>query len=256
VNAVEKQLRALLAERILVKDGAMGTMLQREGLGEEAWRSERFRAHPHELQGNYDFLALTQPGLLEEIHGRFLEAGADLIGTTTFSANAISQADYGAESLCREMNREAARIARRAAERWTARTPERPRFAAGAIGPTNKTLSLSPDVNDPARRGATWAEVEAAYAEQVRGLMEGGAQLLVIETIFDTLNAKAAIFAITRVFAERNETLPLIISGTVTDASGRTLSGQTLHAFHNSRRHAEPLAIGLNCSLGAEKMRP
>ena len=256
MNAVEKQLRALLAERILVKDGAMGTMLQREGLGEEAWRSERFRAHPHELQGNYDFLALTQPGLLEEIHGRFLEAGADLIGTTTFSANAISQADYGAESLCREMNREAARIARRAAGRWTARTPERPRFAAGAIGPTNKTLSLSPDVNDPARRGATWAEVEAAYAEQVRGLMEGGAQLLVIETIFDTLNAKAAIFAITRVFAERNETLPLIISGTVTDASGRTLSGQTLHAFHNSLRHAEPLAIGLNCSLGAEKMRP
>lgn len=256
MNAVEKQLRALLAQRILVKDGAMGTMLQREGLGEEAWRSERFRNHPRELQGNYDFLALTQPGLLEEIHGRFLEAGADLIGTTTFSANAISQADYGAESLCREMNREAARIARRAAQHWTARTPERPRFAAGAIGPTNKTLSLSPDVNDPARRGATWAEVEAAYAEQVRGLMEGGAQLLVIETIFDTLNAKAAIFAITRVFAERNETLPLIISGTVTDASGRTLSGQTLHAFHNSLRHAEPLAVGLNCSLGAEKMRP
>jgi len=256
VNAVEKQLRALLAQRILVKDGAMGTMLQREGLGEDAWRSERFRAHPRELQGNYDFLALTQPGLLEEIHGRFLESGADLIGTTTFSANAISQADYGAAPLCREMNREAARIARRAAERWTARTPERPRFVAGAIGPTNKTLSLSPDVNDPAQRGATWAEVESAYAEQVRGLMEGGAQLLVIETIFDTLNAKAAIFAITRVFAERNETLPLIISGTVTDASGRTLSGQTLHAFHNSLRHAEPLAIGLNCSLGAEKMRP
>jgi len=256
VNTSERKLRQLLARRILIKDGAMGTMIQAAGLSEADWRGQRFRDHPRELRGNNDLLVLTQPELIGDIHRRFLEAGADILGTTTFSATSISQADYDTAELAHEINLRAAQLAREAADAFSARDPERPRFVAGAIGPTNKTLSLSPDVNDPGRRSLSWAELEAAYAEQVRGLLAGGVHLLVVETIFDTLNAKAALFAIERVFAERGERRPVIVSVALTDASGRTLSGQTLDAFYHSICHARPLAVGLNCSLGAARMRP
>ncbi len=255
MNDPRSELVRALHQRILIKDGAMGTMIQKRGLAEEDFRGERFRHHDADLQGNNDILVLTQPELIIEIHDEFLSAGADVIGTTSFNANRISQADYGTEGIAREINRCAALLARQAADRFTAREPERPRWVAGAIGPTNRTLSLSPDVNDPAYRAIRWEDLVEAYAEQARGLLEGGAHLLVVETIFDSLNAKAALFALEQVFEERGERVPLIVSVAITDASGRTLSGQTLDAFYTSMRHANPLAIGLNCSLGAREMR-
>ena len=249
-------LEALLRERIAVLDGAMGTMIQRRGLDEADFRGQRFRDHPRDLRGNNELLVLTRPDVIEDIHRAYLEAGADLIETNTFSANAVSQADYGTEGVSFELNREAARIARRAADAITAATPERPRYVLGAIGPTNRTLSLSPDVNDPALRNLDWDTLYAAYAEQVRGLVEGGVDALLIETIFDTLNAKAAVAAAREVLAELGQELPLLLSVAITDQSGRTLSGQTLEAFWISVEHAQPLAVGVNCSLGATEMRP
>jgi 5-methyltetrahydrofolate--homocysteine methyltransferase len=254
-RATRRQLESLLDARILVLDGAMGTMVQQAGLQEADFRGRRLADHPRELTGNYDVLVLTRPDVIEGIHDAYLEAGADIIETDTFSATRVSQADYGTEGLAGEMNREAARIARRAADRFTARTPDRPRFVAGALGPTNKTLSISPDVNDPAFRAVSFEEVKAAYAEQAAGLIEGGSDLLLIETIFDTLNAKAAILAARETLARLGRDLPLMISVTITDRSGRTLSGQTIEAFWVSVAHARPLAVGINCSLGAAQMR-
>ncbi len=253
---IDRQLRDLLSRRILVMDGAMGTMIQRHGLEEADFRGERFADHPGELGGNNDLLCLTRPDVIEEIHREYLAAGADIIETNTFNAQAISQADYALEELSREMNRAAAEIARRAADAFTAETPDRPRFVAGSMGPTNRALSLSPDVDDPGFRAVTYDQVHAAYADQARGLIEGGADVLLIETIFDTLNAKAAIHACLDVFDEVGRRLPLLISVTMTDQSGRTLSGQTLEAFHISIEHAEPLAVGINCALGGAEMRP
>jgi len=250
-----ERLKLLLEQRILVLDGAMGTMVQQAGLQESDFRAERLAVHPRELQGNNDILVLTRPGVIEQIHERYLEAGADIIETDTFNATRVSQADYGTEDLVLEINREAARLARRAADRWSARTPDRPRFVAGAMGPTSKTLSISPDVNDPTHRAISFDALREAYAEQARGLVQGGADLLLIETIFDTLNAKAAIVAVREVLEELGRELPLMISVTITDRSGRTLSGQTLDAFWVSVAHARPLAVGINCSLGAEQMR-
>ncbi|MGH8482313.1 MAG: homocysteine S-methyltransferase family protein, partial [Nevskiaceae bacterium] len=249
-------LDSLIRQRILVLDGAMGTMVQGYRLDEAGYRGERFRDHPRDLKGNNDLLVLSQPAIVREIHRQYLEAGADLIETNTFNATSISQADYGAEALAYELNREAAKLARLEADAMSARTPDRPRFVAGALGPTNRTASISPDVNDPGKRNVTFDALAAAYAEQARGLMDGGADVLIVETIFDTLNAKAAIFALEAVFEEQGRRLPLIISGTITDASGRTLSGQTVEAFWNSVRHARPFAVGLNCALGGREMRP
>ncbi len=250
------RLRRLLAQRILILDGAMGTMIQRRGLTEQDFRGERLRAHRSDLKGNNDLLILTRPDVVGDIHREYLAAGADIIETNTFSSTRIAQADYGLEALAYELNLEGARLARAAADEWTAKTPDRPRFVAGAIGPTNRTLSLSPDVNNPAFRAATFDGVREAYREQVKGLIDGGADLLLIETIFDTLNAKAAIAAVLDIFDQRGVELPLMISVTVTDRSGRTLSGQTLDAFYASIRHARPFTIGLNCALGASEMRP
>jgi len=255
-SARAEALDRAAARRILVLDGAMGSLIQRHRLGEADFRGERFRDHPRDLQGDNELLVLTRPDVIEEIHRAYLEAGADLIETNTFSANRVSQADYGLEALCHELNLAAARLARRAADDYSARTPEQPRFVAGAIGPTNRTLSISPDVNDPSFRNLTFSELRDAYAEQTRGLLEGGVDLLLIETIFDTLNAKAAIFAIEEVFAERGERCPVAISVTITDRSGRTLSGQTVEAFWHSVAHARPWSVGVNCALGAAEMRP
>src|SRR5258706_2477355 len=249
-------LETLVRQRILVLDGAMGTMIQRHKLGEAEYRGERFKDHPRDLQGNNDLLVLTQPAIIREIHRQYLEAGADLIETNSFNATRISQADYGTESFAYEINLEAAKLARLEADAMTARTPDRPRFVAGALGPTNRTASISPDVNDPGKRNVSFDELVAAYTEETRGLIEGGADLLIIETIFDTLNAKAAIFAVDTVFESLGRKVPVIISGTITDASGRTLSGQTVEAFWNSVRHARPFAVGLNCALGGREMRP
>ncbi len=249
-------LSALLARRILVLDGAMGTMVQRRGLQEADFRGARFADHPRELKGDNDLLVLTRPDVIRDIHRGYLAAGADIIETCTFNGTAIAQADYGLEAVVREMNTAAARLAREEADAWTARTPERPRFVAGSIGPTNKTLSISPDVNDPAFRSVSFDQVREAYAEQVRGLVDGGCHALLIETVFDTLNAKAAIAAALGVFDEMGVELPLMISVTITDKSGRTLSGQTVEAFWTSAAHARPLAVGINCALGAREMRP
>jgi 5-methyltetrahydrofolate--homocysteine methyltransferase len=249
-------LRAALATRILLLDGATGTMIQRRNLGEADFRGDRFADHPSDLKGNSDLLALTRPDVLADIHDAYLAAGADIIETNTFTSTAIAQADYGLEALAYELNVEGARVARRAADAWTAKTPDWPRFVAGSIGPTNRTLSISPDVNDPAFRAVTFDAVRDGYKDQVRGLIDGGAHLLLLETIFDTLNAKAAIVAIREVFEERGVELPLMISVTITDRSGRTLSGQTLDAFWASVRHARPFSIGLNCALGAREIRP
>jgi 5-methyltetrahydrofolate--homocysteine methyltransferase len=249
-------LEDLFSRRIAVLDGAMGTMIQAFGLTEEDFRGERFADHPRDLKGDSELLVLTRPDVIEQIHRAYLEAGADIIETNTFGATRVAQADYGTEDLCTEINRRAAELARRAADDWTARTPERPRFVAGAIGPTNKTLSISPDVNDPALRGVTFDALRDAYAEQARALVEGGVDTLLIETIFDTLNAKAAIIACLETFDALGVRLPLMISVTVTDKSGRTLSGQTLDAFWTSVAHARPLSVGINCSLGADEMRP
>jgi 5-methyltetrahydrofolate--homocysteine methyltransferase len=249
------ELNRLLRERILVLDGAMGTMIQRCRLAECDFRG-RFHDHPSDLAGDNDLLSVTQPQTVRSIHDAYLEAGADLIETNTFSATRIAQADYRMEAHVREINESAARIAREAADRWTAKTPDRPRFVAGALGPTNRTASISPDVNDPGARNVDFEELRAAYAEAAEGLIDGGADLLLVETVFDTLNAKAALFAIEETFDRRGARLPLIVSGTITDASGRTLSGQTPEAFWNSVRHVKPLAVGLNCALGAALMRP
>jgi 5-methyltetrahydrofolate--homocysteine methyltransferase len=250
------QLHQLLSRRILIIDGAMGTMIQRLKLTDEQFRGERFRHHPRDLKGNSDLLVLTRPDDIAGIHAQYLEAGADIIETNTFTATAISQADYELQSIAYELNVEGARLARRVTDAWLARTPDRPRFVAGSMGPTNRTLSISPDVNNAAFRAATFDEMRRAYAEQARGLIDGGAHLLLLETIFDTLNAKAAIVGIEEAFAERGVRLPLMISVTITDRSGRTLSGQTLDAFYVSVEHARPFSIGLNCALGAREIRP
>ncbi|MFL6134737.1 MAG: methionine synthase [Nocardioidaceae bacterium] len=251
-----EELTTALRERILVMDGAMGTMIQRHGLSESDFRGERFEDWPQDVRGNSDVLSLTQPELIRDIHREYLQAGADFVETNTFNAQRISQADYGMQELAYEMNVAAARLAREACDTVTRQTPDRPRWVIGALGPTNTTASISPDVNDPSKRNITYDRLVEAYLEQARGLVDGGADVLLIETIFDTLNAKAAIFALETLFEEHGRRWPLIISGTITDASGRTLSGQVTEAFWNSVRHARPLAVGLNCALGAAEMRP
>jgi 5-methyltetrahydrofolate--homocysteine methyltransferase len=251
-----ERLHHLLATRILILDGAMGTMIQRHKLTDEDFRGERFRDHRRELKGNSDLLVLTRPDVIGGIHHEYLEAGADIIETNTFTSTAIAQADYSLEALAYELNVEGARLAKTAAHEWTRRTPERPRFVAGSIGPMNRALSLSPDINNPGYRAVTFEQVRDAYKDQVRGLIDGGADLLLVETIFDTLNAKAALVAAQEVFEEKGASLPIMISGTITDRSGRTLSGQTLDAFYTSVRHVKPFSVGLNCALGAREMRP
>jgi 5-methyltetrahydrofolate--homocysteine methyltransferase len=251
----------LLKERILVIDGAMGTMIQRHNLIEEDYRGERFKNWPSDLKGNNDLLCLTQPEIIKGIHKEYLAAGADIIETNTFNAQQVSLADYGMEALAFEMNVAAARVAKEAVKEYQEENAKaevrNPKFVAGAIGPLNKTLSLSPDVNNPGFRALTFDEAVTAYYEQIKGLVEGGIDLILIETIFDTLNAKAAIFAVKQFFRDINQPeLPVMISGTITDASGRTLSGQTLEAFYTSIMHARPLSVGLNCALGATQMRP
>jgi 5-methyltetrahydrofolate--homocysteine methyltransferase len=247
-------LPAILARRIAILDGAMGTMIQRFKLTEAQYRGERFKDFPKDVKGNNELLSLTRPDIIRDIHEGYLAAGADLIETNTFGATTVAQADYDMAHLAREMNLASAKLARAACDKYS--TPDRPRFVAGALGPTPKTASISPDVNDPGARNITFEELRAAYYEQVEALVEGGADVLLVETIFDTLNAKAALFAIDEYFENSGERLPLIISGTVTDASGRILSGQTVTAFWHSVRHARPLAVGLNCALGAALMRP
>ena len=267
-------LEAALASRILIIDGAMGTMIQRHELQEADYRGERFaqgydalfaadgHAHGaacgcegHDQRGNNDLLSLTRPGIIRGIHGEYLEAGADLVETNTFNSTSISLADYRLQHLVRELNREGARLAREECDAIEARDPAKPRFVIGVLGPTSRTASLSPDVNRPGFRAISFDELAEAYREAARGLVEGGADILMVETVFDTLNAKAALFAIDDVFEELGERLPVMVSGTITDASGRTLSGQTAEAFWYSLRHAQPLAIGLNCALGAKDLR-
>ena len=248
-------LERALHDRILVLDGAMGTMIQRHRLSEEDFRGPRFSDHPRDLKGNNDLLILTRPDVVAGIHREYLAAGADLIETNTFSSTAVAQADYGLEHLAYELNAEGARLAKAACEEYAGKTPDRPRFVAGAMGPTNRTLSISPDVNNPAYRAITFDGLRAAYEDQVRGLIDGGADLILLETIFDTLNAKAGIVAIENVFEEKGVRLPVMISVTITDRSGRTLSGQTIEAFYISIRHARPFSVGINCALGARDMR-
>jgi 5-methyltetrahydrofolate--homocysteine methyltransferase len=247
-------LPAILHERIAIIDGAMGTMIQRYKLSEADFRNASLAGHGKDLKGNNDLLVLTRPDVIGEIHRQYLAAGADLIETNTFGATSVAQEDYGLAHLAREMNVAAARLAREAADAYS--TPDKPRFVAGALGPTPKTASISPDVNDPGARNVSFDQLRDAYKEQASGLLEGGCDLFLVETIFDTLNAKAAIFALDELMEETGERLPVIISGTVTDASGRILSGQTVAAFWHSVRHARPLAVGLNCALGAAVMRP
>src|SRR5437667_3994665 len=252
-------LTRLLRERILILDGAMGTMIQSRRLSEPDYHGPAtcgLQGHAHDLKGDNDLLALTRPDVIRAIHDEFLAAGADIIETNTFNATRIAQADYKLENRVREINLAAARIARECADAWTAKPPQKPRFVAGALGPTNRTATISPDVNDPGFRNVSYDELVAAYGEAVAALIEGGVDLLLVETVFDTLNAKAALFAIDSYFDEHGIRLPIIVSGTITDASGRTLSGQTTEAFWNSVRHAKPLAVGLNCALGAALMRP
>ena len=249
-----KELPAILVKRIAILDGAMGTMIQRFKLNEEQYRGERFKDFHKDVKGNNELLSLTRPDVIRDIHERYLAAGADLIETNTFGATTIAQADYDMADLAYEMNVASARIAREACDKYS--TPDKPRFVAGAVGPTPKTASISPDVNDAGARNVNFEELRAAYYDQVKALVEGGSDVLLVETIFDTLNAKAALFAIEEFFEASGERLPIIISGTVTDASGRILSGQTVTAFWHSVRHSQPLAIGLNCALGATLMRP
>lgn len=254
----QKKIHECLNERILIIDGAMGTMIQRYGLEEKDFRGERFGNHPKDLRGNNDLLSITKPEIIEAIHLEYLKAGADIIETNTFSSTAIAQADYDLQEIAVELNIAAAKCALNAIEQYKKEKGDStPKFVAGAIGPLNKTLSLSPDVNNPGFRSVTFEEVAAAYTQQIKGLVEGGVDVLLIETIFDTLNAKAAIYAIKNYFRETQQpALPIMISGTITDASGRTLSGQTLEAFYISVSHARPLSVGLNCALGAKEMRP
>ncbi len=252
-------LTELLRQRILVLDGAMGTMIQGYHLGEADFRGPAacgLHDHPLDLAGDNDVLSLTQPQVVRAIHDAYLEAGADIIETNTFNATAIAQGDYRLEGRVREINRAAAAIARECADAWTARTPDKPRFVAGALGPTNRTASISPDVNDPGARNVTFDALVTSYREAIEGLADGGVDLFLVETVFDTLNAKAALFALESFFDDQGRRWPVIVSGTITDASGRTLSGQTPEAFWNSVRHVRPLAVGLNCALGAALMRP
>ncbi len=250
----------LLAQKIMIIDGAMGTMIQRYKLSEEDYRGQQFKDWHLDVKGNNDMLCITRPDVIEAIHLQYLEAGADIIETNTFSAQKISMADYDLQDYCYEMNVAAALCARNAVEKYYTLHPEQkallPKFVAGAIGPTNRTLSLSPDVNNPGFRAVTFDQVMEAYYEQITGLVDGGVDILLIETIFDTLNAKAAIFATKKYFQDHGVELPIMISGTITDASGRTLSGQTLEAFYYSVEHAHPVSIGFNCALGATQMRP
>ncbi len=247
-------LPEILKNRIMILDGAMGTMVQRFKLNEAQFRGERFKDFHKDIKGNNELLSLTRPDIIRDIHEGYLAAGADMVETNTFGATTVAQADYDMQDLAKEMNLASAKLARAACDKFS--TPDKPRFVAGALGPTPKTASISPDVNDPGARNVSFEELRAAYYEQVEALVEGGSDLLLVETIFDTLNAKAALFAIDEYFEARGECLPIIISGTVTDASGRILSGQTVTAFWHSIRHAEPLAVGLNCALGAALMRP
>ena len=253
-NTRGARLPEILQQRIAILDGAMGTLIQRHKLSEAEYRGTRFAAHPKDLKGNNDLLQLTRPDVILEIHRQYLRAGADIVETNTFSATAVAQEDYGLASVAREMNVAAARLARQACDEFS--TPDKPRFVAGALGPTPRTASISPDVNDPAARNVSFDELRDAYREQAEALLEGGCDLFLVETVFDTLNAKAAIFALDELMEASGERLPVIVSGTVTDASGRILSGQTVSAFWHSVRHARPLAVGLNCALGAALMRP
>ena len=256
VSAALGELQALAQERILVFDGAMGTMIQSYGLDEDGYRGESFRDHPKSLKGANDLLSLTQPQIIEEIHQRFLDAGADIIETNSFNGTSVSMADYDLEPHVYEINRRAAVIARRAADAVSEKTPDKPRFVAGSMGPTNRTASISPDVSNPAFRAITFEQLKAAYYEQARGLVDGGADLLLAETAFDTLNIKAALAGIQQLFDERAILLPVIASVTIADESGRNLSGQTPEAFWISVSHAPLLAVGINCALGPATMRP
>ncbi len=250
------KIEQLLQDRILFLDGAMGTMIQKHKLTEELYRGERFADYQHNLKGNNDLLSITQPHIISEIHNQFLEAGADIIETNSFNSTAVSMADYHMEFLVDELNIASAKLARNAADAYTAKNPDKPRFVAGSIGPTNKTASLSPDVNNPGYRAVSFDDLVATYRQQTIALARGGVDIFLIETVFDTLNCKAAIFAILEVKEEMSLDTPIMISGTITDASGRTLSGQTVEAFWYSVSHAKPLSIGLNCALGADQMRP
>ena len=245
-----------LEQRILVLDGAMGTMIQNHSLDEEDFRGERFVDHPAILKGNNDLLSITQPEIIKEIHRNYFDAGADIVETNTFSSTSIGMVDYQMESLAYELNYESAKIAKEVSEEYLEKTPDQPRYVAGSIGPTNKTLSMSPDVNDPGYRAITFDELVIAYKEQVNGLVDGGSDLLLVETIFDTLNAKAALYAINEIKEERRIDIPIMVSGTITDASGRTLSGQTVEAFRISMNHIPILSIGFNCALGADQLLP
>ncbi|MDO1502547.1 homocysteine S-methyltransferase family protein [Winogradskyella maritima] len=245
-----------LQKRILVLDGAMGTMLQQYQFEEDDFRGERFKDYEHSLKGNNDLLSLTQPEAIAEVHAKYFEAGADIVETNTFSGTSIAMADYHMENLVYELNFESAKIARQVADKFTKQNPEKPRFVAGSIGPTNRTASLSPDVNRPEYRAVTFEELRVAYKEQVEALIDGGVDVLLVETIFDTLNAKSALFAIEEVKEERQIDIPIMVSGTITDASGRTLSGQTVEAFLTSISHIPLLSVGFNCALGAQQLQP
>ncbi|MBV1923120.1 MAG: homocysteine S-methyltransferase family protein [Flavobacteriaceae bacterium] len=245
-----------IQKRILVLDGAMGTMLQQYNFTEEQFRGERFKDYPSPLKGNNDLLSLTQPEAIAEIHHKYFEAGADIVETNTFSGTTIAMADYNMEDLVYELNLQSAKIAKKVADEFTAKNPDKPRFVAGSIGPTNRTASLSPDVNDPGFRAVTFDELRIAYQQQVEALLDGGVDILLVETIFDTLNAKAALFAIDEVKERRNIDVPIMVSGTITDASGRTLSGQTVEAFLASISHIPLLSVGFNCALGADQLKP
>lgn len=245
-----------IQKRILVLDGAMGTMLQRYNFSEEDFRGERFKDFPHSLKGNNDLLSITQPQAIREVHAQYFEAGADIIETNTFSGTTIGMADYHLEDIVYELNFESAKIAREVADEFTAKNPNKPRYVAGSIGPTNRTASMSPDVNDPGYRAVTFDDLRIAYKQQVEALIDGGCDVLLVETIFDTLNAKAALFAIEEVKEEKNIDIPIMVSGTITDASGRTLSGQTVEAFLISISHIPLLSIGFNCALGADLLKP
>lgn len=253
---MSSQIEDILKERIMVLDGAMGTMIQRHILSEEDFRGERFKDHRHPLKGNNDLLSLTRPDIILGIHRQYLEAGADIIETNTFSGTTIAQSDYHLEHAVYDINFESAKLAKQAANEYTQQNPSKPRFVAGAIGPTNRTASLSPDVNNPGYRAITFDQLVVAYKEQAKGLIDGGSDVLLVETVFDTLNAKAAVFAIQELYDEIGKVYPIMVSGTITDASGRTLSGQTTEAFMISLSHVPLLSIGLNCALGAHQLRP
>ena len=253
---MSRNIKEILKKRILVLDGAMGTMIQRHPLEEEDFKGKRFKDHPHSLKGNNDLLSITRPEIIRDIHRQYFLAGADIVETNTFSGTTIAQADYHLEDAVYEINYESARIAKEVADEITAQEPHKPRFVAGSIGPTNRTASLSPDVNDPGFRAVTFDQLVQAYKEQVIALTDGGVDLLLVETVFDTLNAKAALFAIEEVSEEKGKSWPIMVSGTITDASGRTLSGQTTQAFLISISHMPLLSIGLNCALGAKQLRP